>query len=87
MENQTPLHPQATGYMGVETEESSDQTSMDQAEPMDETLGRISNPMPTSDPDNPPNWPLHRKVYVTFVAFSFAFAVYVTVLPLEVSVI
>ncbi|KIW81321.1 hypothetical protein Z517_04346 [Fonsecaea pedrosoi CBS 271.37] len=78
MEDQTPLHMQTTEYMGLQTEESADQTdrmSMDHTGPMEEAMGGISNPMPTSDPDNPQNWPLHRKVYVSFVAFSFAFAV------------
>ncbi|OQV06117.1 hypothetical protein CLAIMM_10741 [Cladophialophora immunda] len=74
-ENQTSLYMQTTEYMGVQTEESSDQTSMDQMGLMEEAMGGISNPMPASDPDNPQNWPLHRKVYVTFVSFSFAFAV------------
>ena len=32
--------------------------------------------MTMSDPDNPQNWPLHRKIYASAVAFFFAFAVY-----------
>jgi hypothetical protein len=31
-----------------------------------------------SDPDNPQNWPIHRKVYASMVSTVFAFAVSVT---------
>lgn len=34
--------------------------------------------MAPSDPDNPLNWPLHRRIYVSAVAFAFAFVVYVS---------
>ena len=27
-----------------------------------------------TDPDNPRNWPLHRKLYVSSVSFAFVFA-------------
>ncbi|EXJ70698.1 uncharacterized protein A1O5_05688 [Cladophialophora psammophila CBS 110553] len=66
---------QATEYMGNQMEALSDQVSMDQPGLMEEATGGISNPMPASDPDNPQNWPLHRKVYVSFASFAFAFAV------------
>jgi hypothetical protein len=35
----------------------------------------LSHSMPPTDPDNPMNWPLHRRVYVSSVAWVFAFAV------------
>ncbi|KAI4131723.1 MAG: hypothetical protein LQ347_002860 [Umbilicaria vellea] len=31
--------------------------------------------MSPSDPDNPLNWPIHRRIYVSTVAFAFAFVV------------
>ena len=41
-----------------------------------------ADPMPTAghmmspdDPDNPQNWPLHKKVYVSAAAFAFAWVV------------
>lgn len=54
--------------------------------PMDDTMkfehmksGETEQPaghmMSMSDPDNPQNWPLHRKLYVSAVAFAFAFVV------------
>lgn len=40
----------------------------------------ISSEMPShmlaaNDPDNPMNWPMHRRLYVSFVAAWMAFAV------------
>jgi len=35
------------------------------------------NALSPMDPDNPQNWPLRKKVYASFVAASFTFAVYV----------
>lgn len=31
--------------------------------------------MTEDDPENPQNWPIYRKVYVSFVGFAFVFAV------------
>lgn len=31
--------------------------------------------MSADDPDNPQNWPLHKKVYASAVAFAFAWVV------------
>ncbi len=31
--------------------------------------------MAADDPDNPQNWPLHKKVYASAVAFAFAWLV------------
>lgn len=31
--------------------------------------------MSPRDPDNPHNWPLHRKIYVCAASYSFGFAV------------
>ena len=33
--------------------------------------------MSADDPDNPQNWAYHKKIYVSSVAFAFAWAVYV----------
>ena len=41
----------------------------------DQPTGGIGHSMHANDPDNPQNWPLHRKVYASSVAFAFAFAV------------
>ncbi|MCJ1396031.1 hypothetical protein MMC18_008918 [Xylographa bjoerkii] len=35
----------------------------------------VGHMMSLSDPDNPQNWPLHRKIYVSAVSFAFAFVV------------
>ncbi|KAK5717389.1 hypothetical protein LTR15_009283 [Elasticomyces elasticus] len=35
----------------------------------------LSHSMPLSDPFNPMNWPLHRKIYTSFCAWLFAAAV------------
>ena len=31
--------------------------------------------MAADDPDNPQNWPVHRKIYVSAVAFTFSWVV------------
>ena len=31
--------------------------------------------MSADDPDNPQNWPLYKKIYVSAVAFTFAWVV------------
>ncbi len=36
----------------------------------------IGHQMPIDDPDNPLNWPLHRRLYATASSSGFAFAVY-----------
>ena len=41
---------------------------------VDAVVGHMMSP---SDPDNPQNWPLHRKLYVSAVGFAFAFVVLV----------
>jgi MFS transporter, DHA1 family, multidrug resistance protein len=35
----------------------------------------VSHSLPADDPDNPMNWPLHRKLYASAVAWFFSFAV------------
>ncbi|MCJ1382293.1 hypothetical protein MMC17_005406 [Xylographa soralifera] len=35
----------------------------------------VGHMMSLSDPDNPQNWPSHRKIYVSAVSFAFAFVV------------
>ena len=35
--------------------------------------------MLANDPDNPQNWPLYKKIYVSSVAFAFSWVVYVIV--------
>jgi hypothetical protein len=34
-----------------------------------------SHMLAANDPDNPMNWPLHRRLYASFVAVCMAFAV------------
>lgn len=36
---------------------------------------RVSHSMSSSDPGNPMNWPIHRRIYASSVAWFFAFAV------------
>ncbi len=31
--------------------------------------------MAANDPDNPQNWPVHRKIYASAVAFTFSWVV------------
>ena len=31
--------------------------------------------MAADDPDNPQNWPIHKKIYASAVAFAFAWVV------------
>ena len=35
------------------------------------------NALSPTDPDNPQNWPLSRKLYASSVSFAFVFAMYV----------
>jgi hypothetical protein len=43
----------------------------------------LSHSMPTTDPDNPMNWPLHRRLYTSVCAWLFAAAVYVRTVSME----
>ena len=52
--------------------------SMQKPSPVEEPMIENSNAghaMSPQDPDNPFNWPLHRKVYVCAASYSFGFAV------------
>lgn len=47
-----------------------------------ESTKQMATPAPTpghqlspTDPENPMNWPLGRKIYASFVSFAFAFVV------------
>ncbi|KAL8951265.1 MAG: hypothetical protein Q9222_002744 [Ikaeria aurantiellina] len=46
----------------------------------------VGHMMSPTDPDNPQNWPLHRKLYASTVAVAFAFAVAFGVTSLTVAV-
>lgn len=35
----------------------------------------VGHMLPLDDPDNPLNWPLHRKIYSSVVSAAFAFVV------------
>ena len=37
----------------------------------------IGHMMAPNDPDSPQNFPVHRKIYVSAVAFAFGFVVFV----------
>ena len=39
--------------------------------------------MSTDDPDNPQNWPIQKKVYVSSVAFAFSWVVYVAIMQVR----
>ena len=56
----------------------SEEPAMEQAKPADGGHQALS---PT-DPDNPQNWPLRRKLYASAVASAFTLAVYVV--PVQV---
>lgn len=43
-------------------------------EPMTEDFN-AGHAMSPRDPDNPHNWPLHRKIYACAASYSFGFAV------------
>ncbi len=53
---------------------SSNTPMMDEPEE-DFNAGHAMSPR---DPDNPYNWPLYRRVYVSLVSFAFGFAVLVS---------
>ena len=40
-----------------------------------EPLAAAGHMMSADDPDNPQNWPLHKKLYASAVAFAFAWVV------------
>ena len=50
-----------------------DLTDNQVAENMNSTTGG-HQALSATDPDNPPNWPLRRKLYVSSVSFAFVFA-------------
>jgi hypothetical protein len=53
-------------------------TSMHKPSPTEEPMMEDFNAghaMSPRDPDNPHNWPLHRKIYACAVSYSFGFAV------------
>lgn len=39
------------------------------------TSNMLSHTLAANDPDNPMNWPAHRRLYASAVAFAMAFAV------------
>lgn len=39
------------------------------------TANHASHHLAPDDPENPMNWPLHRKLYASAVSWFFAFAV------------
>lgn len=50
-----------------------DLTDYQGAENMKSTTGG-HQALSATDPDNPRNWPLHKKLYVSSVSFAFVFA-------------
>lgn len=54
----------------------------DSTSPGADTMKTAADPMAAAghmmsadDPDNPQNWPLHKKIYASAVAFAFAWVV------------
>ena len=43
-------------------------------DPVELTSG-LGHQMSPTDPENPQNWPIHKKIYTSVVAIAFAFAV------------
>ncbi|KIX07721.1 uncharacterized protein Z518_02375 [Rhinocladiella mackenziei CBS 650.93] len=75
-DSNTPLTLENTEYTGPQTDAIDQIPDMDHHDAQrEEATGGIGHQMSASDPDNPQNWPLHRKLHASFVAFSFAFAV------------
>ena len=42
---------------------------------MQPTAGHMNDMMSMQDPENPLNWPIFRKIYVSAVAWAFSFVV------------
>ena len=42
---------------------------------MTNTTAPAGHMMAADDPDNPQNWPIHKKIYASAVAFAFAWVV------------
>ena len=42
------------------------------------TSNMLSHTLAANDPDNPMNWPTHRRVYASAVAWAMAYTVYVS---------
>jgi hypothetical protein len=69
-EPQKTLAPSSAGSIEMIT--SSDQFHLAQ-QPM--ASGVLSHSLSPKDPDNPMNWPLYRKIYVSSCGFFFAASV------------
>ena len=65
MENQSDMAMQHTM---MEAGHPNKSVMTEQEEPMGQMMAH-------NDHDNPQNWPLHRKIYVSLVAEAFGFAV------------
>lgn len=52
-------------------------STMQKPSPMEEskTTMTVGHAMTLQDPENPQNWPVYRKVYASFTAYAFGFAV------------
>lgn len=64
--NHNTMHPVTSG--------ASMQKPSTSEEPMMEDFN-AGHAMSPRDPDNPQNWPLHRRIYACAVSYSFGFAV------------
>lgn len=63
-----------TGMMQPVAPEASMQKPAHVEKPMMEDFN-AGHAMSPRDPDNPFNWPLHKRVYVCAASYSFGFAV------------
>ena len=48
---------------------------MDKSSMMASDMGAPSHLLSANDPDNPMNWPLHRRIYGSAVSWAFGFVV------------
>ena len=76
-----------SAYTQEQTRSTNSEQHMRTSSSVDNETGGAMKPMANhghghmmspDDPDNPQNWPLYRKLYVSVVSFAFGFAVLVT---------
>lgn len=71
--NNTPAAKRA--HVGTSDDMSSSMTSQMPSKMMPSMDGGGGHMLSPMDPDSPMQWPQWKKIYVSFVAFSFAFVV------------
>ena len=68
----------------MDTQHQAMNMSMDHSNSQSQMMGAVDPPMTSApvhhqlspeDPDNPMNWPIYKRVYVSLAAAAFTFAV------------